>query len=261
MLKTPIVYYGGKTHLLNHILPLIPKHTVYTEAFAGGLAVFFAKAKVKNEIINDTNAFAMNFYSVMSSDFEALRQKIMETPYARVVYKVALNMYEIPHLFNPLQRAWSFYVLTNMGFSGRIGSYSHYTKGSRAVSWERKKANLSPELKQRFVGVQLECTDALEIIASKDSVDTFHYVDPPYFNANMGHYGGYTEHNYKNLLEVLSKVTGKFLLSSYPSDVLYLYAKNNGWYTKEIPLKITASKSTTSNRTSKVEVLTANYPI
>lgn len=24
--KTPIVYYGGKTAILNHILPLIPEH-------------------------------------------------------------------------------------------------------------------------------------------------------------------------------------------------------------------------------------------
>ncbi len=42
-LKTPITYYGGKQRMLKYILPLIPKHNVYTECFAGGLAVFFAK--------------------------------------------------------------------------------------------------------------------------------------------------------------------------------------------------------------------------
>ena len=42
-MKTPISYYGGKQTLLKHILPLIPEHALYTEAFCGGCAVLFAK--------------------------------------------------------------------------------------------------------------------------------------------------------------------------------------------------------------------------
>lgn len=42
-MKTPISYYGGKQTMLKHILPLIPQHRVYTEAFCGGAAVLFAK--------------------------------------------------------------------------------------------------------------------------------------------------------------------------------------------------------------------------
>ena len=38
-MKTPISYYGGKQTLLKHILPLIPNHKLYTEAFCGGAAV------------------------------------------------------------------------------------------------------------------------------------------------------------------------------------------------------------------------------
>lgn len=36
-MKTPISYYGGKQTLLKHILPLIPNHKLYTEAFCGGV--------------------------------------------------------------------------------------------------------------------------------------------------------------------------------------------------------------------------------
>ena len=39
-MRTPITYYGGKQTMLPHILPLIPNHEVYTEAFCGGAAVF-----------------------------------------------------------------------------------------------------------------------------------------------------------------------------------------------------------------------------
>ena len=49
--RTPISYYGGKQTMLPHILPLIPEHTIYTEAFFGGGAVFWAKQPVKTEII------------------------------------------------------------------------------------------------------------------------------------------------------------------------------------------------------------------
>ena len=61
-MKTPITYYGGKQTMLKHILPLIPKHEIYTEPFCGGAAVLFAKDPVKAEIINDINQNLTNFY-------------------------------------------------------------------------------------------------------------------------------------------------------------------------------------------------------
>lgn len=52
-MRTPITYYGGKQTLLKYILPLIPPHERYTEAFCGGCAVLFAKEPSKCEVIND----------------------------------------------------------------------------------------------------------------------------------------------------------------------------------------------------------------
>jgi len=39
----------------------------------------------------------------------------------------------------------------------------------------------------------------------------------------MGHYKGYLEQDFENLLEVLSILNGKFILSSYPSELLDKY--------------------------------------
>ena len=61
-LKTPISYYGGKQQLLPKILPIIPPHKIYSEAFFGGGAVFFAKEPSEIEIINDVNKQVINFY-------------------------------------------------------------------------------------------------------------------------------------------------------------------------------------------------------
>ena len=54
-LNTPITYYGGKQKLISKILPLIPPdHQTYCEPFTGGGVIFFAKAAVPVEILNDT---------------------------------------------------------------------------------------------------------------------------------------------------------------------------------------------------------------
>ena len=60
-MKTPISYYGGKQNLVKELLPLFPKHVQYVEPFTGGGAVFFAKGKSKNEVIDMFDAIAPNY--------------------------------------------------------------------------------------------------------------------------------------------------------------------------------------------------------
>lgn len=262
MPKTPISYYGGKLNMLQHILPIIPEHNLYTEAFFGGGAVFFAKAPVQSEIINDTNAMVVNFYEVVKTDFEKLKEKIEATPFSRVSYTVAHTIYKIPHLFNKLQQAWAFYVATNMGFSCRIGSWGYDKYGKRVKAFENKKIAFDKEIFNRLENVQIEHNDACKVIQSRDTEDAFHYVDPPYVDVNQGHYDGYTREEYINLLKTLTQIKGKFLLSSYPTDILNLYTKEFGWYTKTFEKPLTARKAEKGKkRIKKIEVLTANYPI
>ncbi len=79
---------------------------------------------------------------------------------------------------------------------------------------------------------------------------------------NQGHYAGYTFADYAQLLEILSTIKGKFLLSNYPSEVLTRFVKCNGWHYMEQKSKITANNASGSNtRREKTEVLVANYPL
>lgn len=262
MPKSPITYYGGKLNMLKDILPLIPKHRIYTEAFFGGGAVFFAKAPVEAETINDTNNMVVNFFEVVRTDFKTLQAKVEATLFSRATYTVALTIYRMPHLFNTLQQAWAFYVATNMGFACRIGSWGYDKYGKRVKAFRNKKLIFDETIAKRLENVQVENTDACTVIESRNTEDAFHYVDPPYINSNQGHYDGYTEANYIALLKTLSKVKGKFLLSSYPSEILDTYIQNNGWYTKTYEKPLSAHKATAgSTRKRKIEVLTANYPI
>lgn len=262
MPKTPITYYGGKLNLVSEILPLIPEHRIYTEAFFGGGAVFFAKTPSEAETINDTNNMVVNFFEVVKTDFDGLKVKIEATLFSRATYSVAHVIYRMPHLFDKIQQAWAFYIATNMGFSCQIGSWGYDKYGKRVKAFQNKKMLFNQEMFKRLENAQIENNDALKVIQSRDTQDAFHYVDPPYIDSNQGHYGGYTLENYKELLETLTSVKGKFLLSSYPSEILDTYIKNNGWHTKTFDKPLSAKKAVKGKpRDRKIEVLTANYPI
>ncbi|MDC9721727.1 MAG: DNA adenine methylase [Urechidicola sp.] len=262
MPKTPITYYGGKLNLVSEILPLIPEHRIYTEAFFGGGAVFFAKTPSEAETINDTNNMVVNFFEVVKTDFDGLKAKIEATLFSRATYSVAHTIYRMPHLFDKIQQAWAFYIATNMGFSCQIGSWGYDKYGKRVKAFQNKKMLFNQEMYKRLENVQIENNDALKVIQSRDTNDAFHYVDPPYIDSNQGHYGGYTESDYKELLDTLSELKGKFLLSSYPSEILDTYIKKKGWYTKTFNKPLSAKKAVKGkSRDRKIEVLTANYPI
>jgi DNA adenine methylase len=256
--KTPITYWGGKQTLAPTICNLIPDHKTYCEPFFGGGAVFFAKPKSKVEIINDLNREVINFYRQVVCNFEALQERIKSTPHSRGLYKDAIVIYNNPHLFNELDRAWAFFVATNQGYCGQVGSWGF---GTSTNSIEKKlnnqRINFTTELKERLDMTQIECKDAIELIKLRDTESTFFYIDPPYFNSDMAHYKGYSIHDFTHLLEVLSSIKGKFLLSSYPSEVLEAFKIKNNWSQMLIKKPTNASKT----RKEKTEVLTSNYPL
>ena len=70
--KPILKWAGGKTQLLEHLLPKIPKeYNKYIEPFFGGGALFFA-LKPKNSIIADSNPELINLYRVIAKDVNSL---------------------------------------------------------------------------------------------------------------------------------------------------------------------------------------------
>ena len=255
-MKTPITYYGGKQQLAALIIKNIPDHATYCEPFLGGGAVFWQKEPSKVEIINDLNREVINFYEQVRSNFTALQLRIQSTLHSRASYKDALVIYENPHLFTALDRAWAFFTATNQGYAGKIGTWGF---GTTVNTCEKKihgkRESFTEDYYNRLERVQIECNDALRIIQTRDTPGTFFYIDPPYFNSDMGHYSGYTIEDFERLLQACSALQGKFLLSSYPSDLLAKYTKEHNWHQIEIDKECAASR----NRKRKIEVLTANY--
>lgn len=257
-MKSALTYYGGKQKLVSTILPLFPEHILYSEPFAGGAALLFAKEPSEVEILNDTNKELINFYKVIQQDFISLQKKINITLHSRKLHQDASVIYNNPHLFNDLDRAWAVWVLASQSFASIIDNTWGYDK-TRNTSTKKiinKGIQFTEEYAIRLQNVQLECADALYIIRSRDHANAFHYCDPPYFNSDCGHYGGYSIVDFERLLQLLSEVKGKFLLSSYPSELLDKYIKRHKWYQIQVRQQVSVNKGAGK---VKVECMTANY--
>lgn len=261
-MKSVLSYYGGKQKLCSKIIPLIPKsHTLYCEPFLGGGAVFFAKAPSPIEVLNDTNRELINFYKVVQNDFVSLEKEVRITLHSRLMHHHAQKIYEVPELFSEVKRAWAVWVLSTQSFASQLDGTFGYDKSSNTSTKKitNKRISFTEEYAIRLQNVQIECADALYVISSRDSAGTFFYCDPPYFNSDCGHYDGYTEEDFECLLKRLCKIKGKFLLSSYPSDLLSKYTKDRKWSTRTYEQGVSVNNRGYQKR--KWEVLTANYPI
>lgn len=218
-MKTPVSYYGGKQRISSRIVPLIPKHTVYVEPFAGGAAVLFAKPwpDVTNgvhyrEVINDLDGRLVNFYKVLRDRGPELIEKLRLTPFSEEEHRIAKDL----ETGDELERARRYYVNTSQSFSHQLNcGWRRSVRGENDPCTWLNKINRLPEYLNRISTLYISSTDALKCIKQWDSPQTFFYCDPPYPGADQGHYSGYTDEDFFNLCHALDNLQGSFILSNY----------------------------------------------
>lgn len=166
--KTPIVYYGGKTAILNHLLEMVPVHEVYTETFFGGGALFWAKDPVKNETINDRLDIVINFYRVLRSDYRKLKKMIDATLISRALYNESLQVIRLfkqnPLMVDRVHLAWAFWLRSNFSHMNKLnGGYKQEKDGGRSISQQlqKRKHEFTERMVARIENTTIENTDAL----------------------------------------------------------------------------------------------------
>lgn len=246
----------SKIYLLPYCL-LIPRHTTYVEPFVGGGAIFWAKPKSECEIINDTNRELINFYDCVQNEFVDLEKMIRISLHSRSLHNDATVIYNNPHMFSRIKRAWALWVLAAQSFSSMLDGSLGYDKikGTTSQKISKKRDAFTIDFSIRMQNVQIECTDAIRIINSRDYKKAFFYCDPPYFNLDCGHYDGYSKDDFENLLKTLSRIEGKFLMSSYPSEILVKYTNKFEWSTKKIMQTVSVANGTGKPGKKKIEVI------
>lgn len=262
-MKTCLSYYGGKAKIATQIVPHIMAipHTVYVEPFFGGGAVLYAKGKIDRgnsnyyrEAINDLNKQLIMFWRVAREQPSELARWIELTPYSQEEFREARKIYNNPSEYSDLKVAWATYIQCNMSFSNKIeaGWSTGVVSENSAATWVIRAARL-PECFERLKDVSIGCEDALSFIKRFDSPHSIIYADPPYPNADQGHYGGYTLDDYQALCDALDACESSYILSNYHQDI----APKSAQKCVEIEATMSASngRSRLNHNTKRIEKL------
>jgi len=225
-------WYGGKYSHLNWLLPLLPEAKHYCEPFGGSAAVLLNREPAPVETYNDIDGDLSNFFRVLRNQKDELIEAIGLTPFSREEFNDAIS--EPRGSISDLERARRFFVRARQVRSGLAqtasnGRWAHCRLTSRAgmagaVSRWLGSVEKLPEIAQRFLRVQIENDNALEVIRRYDSKETLFYCDPPYPHGSRGDSNAYSyelsDADHKKLAELLHKVKGKVALSGYKCELL-----------------------------------------
>ncbi len=257
MTRPVLRYFGGKYRLASWVISHFPEHRIYVEPFGGAASVLMKKQKSHAEIYNDLDDSVFNLFSVLRNESLAkeLKSLIDLTPYSR-------REFELAHVYHPdkVESARRLIIRSFMGFgadsvtkiTSKTGFRSNSNKSGStpAHDWCNYSHNI-PEFQKRLSSVVLENKDAMQVMLDHDSIDTLHYLDPPYHHSTRR--SGRYKHEMDNqahidLIEFVKTLKGRVIISGYDTD---LYNSLN-WKKTTKEARANGSKAT-------VECLWMNY--
>lgn len=239
------------------LLPLIPAHKTYVEAFGGAASMLFAKRPSEVEVYNDIDSDVVNFFRVLRDreKFERFREMVTLTPYSREEFLFCLNTLESTE--DEVERAYKFFVVVRQSFGamGRTWGYVVTTsiRGMAKLNsnWLSAIENLDA-VYERFMRVQIEHNDFRKVLLCYDSENTFFYLDPPYLATTRKYLNLYkhemSNEDHKELIEIITNLRSKVLISGYDNE-LYSELDRRGWQRKEWE---TACMMAGRNRNNKI---------
>ncbi|KAA6347886.1 hypothetical protein EZS27_004666 [termite gut metagenome] len=254
-MKQPINWYGGKQYLSRHILEILPDHDIYTEAFCGGASLFWLKQPAKEyEILNDINGDLVNFFRVVKNDFDSLKELVTNSVYDRDDFEYARFILCYNKYFTSVQRAWALWFLSKTSFLVQLNSFCVNNRFMNRL--QNSMDNFNIELSQRFRGVAIENIDALDFIKKYDKPNALHFLDPPYLGTSCGLYKGmFHVEQFKELLDILLSLNGKFILTTYTNSIIDDYIERGKWKVKGIENTVMSSH----NKKKATELIIYNF--
>jgi len=210
-MQSPLCWMGGKSNLRKTIIPMIPQHKTYVEAFAGAAWVLFGKDPKMSrvEVLNDIDGELINFYRVLKRRANKFLNGFEWLLVSREVFNELKKV--DPSRLSPEERAVRFFFLVKASILAKQGTFSTSPGRRPAVNLEKLEAMVRA-VHDRLKGVTIERLDFEKLIRLYDRRETFFYLDPPYWG--MRHYTfNFTEEQHERLAEVLGAIKGRFILS------------------------------------------------
>ena len=278
---SPLKWHGGKSYLAARIVAMMPAHTHYVEAYAGGLSVLLAKnPDGVSEVVNDLDGELSAFWRVLQGEatYERFRRRMERTPFSERSYQEAVRGSDtIRGCFGKgygvvgdaeFMAACHFFVRCRQSLAGRMEAFAPLSRNrTRRGMNEQASAWLSaveglPAVHARLKRVVVLNRDALDVIRQQDGPNTLFYADPPYCHSTRATTKEYGEHEMSDdmhaaLLGVLGAVKGRFILSGYRCDLYDAAALKYGWKREDIEIANNSAGGTKKRR--MIESLWMNY--
>lgn len=248
-------YPGSKWSIADWIISHFPEgyeKMVYLEPFCGSGAVFFNKNPSAVETVNDMESDIVNLFHVIREQPSELKRALELTPYSREEYDLSFEPCD-----DPVEKARRFMVKTTQAIGakmdGKCGWRNHKKMkiGGTACKWGGITETIDTAA-SRLRGdtthlVQIEHSDALQLIRRYNSTDVLMYLDPPYVRSTRksGKLYQYEmdDAGQKQLLSLITCSKAKIVLSGYESE-MYNTALH-GWH-----------KDSTMSQTTSAEMAT-----
>lgn len=233
-------YFGAKWRLAPWIIKHLPPHVCYVEPYGGAAGVLLRKEPSELEVYNDLDGEVVNFFRVLREQPEDLERAIQLTPMSREELEIA----QMPcQAEDRLERGRRLYV---RAWQNRGGPRTQWKGGWRFQRGLNRGKSLVSEwsdtehlysVAERLKGVQIECDDALSVIARYDSPATIFMCDPPYVGevrSSRWRAKSYahemTEDAHAELARALSSIRGMAVVCGYTSPLYEdLFPKDEGW--------------------------------
>ena len=211
-LKSPIKWVGGKSKMVDKLIPIIPKHKCFVEVFGGAGWLLFAKDPSAVEILNDYDSNLMNFFSVIKNAPDQFIKSFDYTLVSRETFDTYKKKYKENTYEDAIERAHIFYYLVNAGFASDMknpvfGTKCQSRNGLRIDDID----SVIPEVYKRLKKVTIENKSFENIFKIYDSPDTFFYLDSPYRNTKQYAVGNFTDNQYELLANCCKSAEGKWL--------------------------------------------------
>lgn len=251
----PLVpWVGGKRRLAPHILPLFPEHTCYVEPFAGAAALFFIKAPVKVEVLNDVNGDLVTLYRVVQHHLEEFVRHFKWALASRQLYRWLQET--PPETLTDIQRAARFFYLQKLGFGGKVDgqSFGTATTSGARLNLLRLEEQLSA-VHLRLHQVFIEHLHWADCFKRYDRPHSLFYLDPPYW-ATQGYGVEFGLEQYGQMAELMGSMKGKAVVSV--NDIPEMRKAFKGHTIKRITVNYTVGASG-QGRDAKGELIISNF--
>lgn len=259
-MRSPLIWFGGKSRMAKSIMEYFPAHKTYVEPFGGAAHVLVQKQPSKNEVYNDLNGDVVNFFMQVRADRKKFYEAVKSLPYARALYEEWRTQ---PLPDDPFERAVRWFYINRSGIVGAVkgmpGGWRHGVQHATARTYQSACELIEP-LAERLGKVNIESKDYSVIIEKYDHPETFFYIDPPYRGREGRYAGGFNDEDHKKLANMLSNIKGKALISYYPDPLIdELYA---GWNRVEFDSVAYSKRVGAGEEKPKTtEILLMNYTV